>query len=52
MRKILRHMKEYRKESVCAPLFKLLEALFELFVPLVMARIIDTVLRMATAGTL
>lgn len=34
-------MKEYRKESVCAPLFKLLEALFELFVPLVMARIID-----------
>ena len=41
MRKILRHMKEYRKEVVCAPLFKLLEALFELFVPLVMARIID-----------
>ena len=41
MRKILRHMKEYRKEAVCAPLFKLLEALFELFVPLVMARIID-----------
>lgn len=41
MRKILRHMKEYRRESVCAPLFKLLEALFELFVPLVMARIID-----------
>ena len=34
-------MKEYRKESVCAPLFKLLEALFELFVPLVMAKIID-----------
>ena len=45
MRKILRHMKEYRKESVCAPLFKLLEALFELFVPLVMAR------RTAIAGT-
>ena len=41
MRKIIRHMKEYRKESVCAPMFKLLEALFELFVPLVMARIID-----------
>lgn len=34
-------MKGYRKEAVCAPLFKLLEALFELFVPLVMARIID-----------
>lgn len=34
-------MKEYRREAVCAPLFKLFEALFELFVPLVMARIID-----------
>ena len=41
MKKILIHMKEYRKEAICAPLFKLFEALFELFVPLVMARIID-----------
>lgn len=41
MWKLLRYMKAYKKESVCAPLFKLLEALFELFVPLVMARIID-----------
>lgn len=41
MWKLLRYMKGYRKESVCAPLFKLLEALFELFVPLVMAKIID-----------
>lgn len=41
MWKLLRYMKAYRKESVCAPLFKLLEALFELFVPLVMAQIID-----------
>ena len=41
MKKILKHMKEYRREAVCAPLFKLFEALFELFVPLVMARIID-----------
>ena len=41
MKKILIHMKEYRKEAVCAPLFKLFEALLELFVPLVMARIID-----------
>ena len=41
MWKLLRYMKGYRKESVCAPLFKLLEALFELFVPLVMAQIID-----------
>lgn len=41
MWKLLRYIKGYRKESVCAPLFKLLEALFELFVPLVMAQIID-----------
>lgn len=41
MLKLLKYMKEYKKESVCAPLFKLLEASFELLVPLVMARIID-----------
>ncbi|MCD7743738.1 MAG: ABC transporter ATP-binding protein/permease [Lachnospiraceae bacterium] len=41
MWKLLKYMKEYRKESICAPLFKLLEASFELLVPLVMARIID-----------
>lgn len=41
MKKLLRFLKSYRKESVLAPLFKLLEASFELFVPLVMAAIID-----------
>ena len=41
MRKLLRFLKAYRKESILAPLFKLLEASFELFVPLVMAAIID-----------
>lgn len=41
MKKILYFLKDYKKESVLAPLFKLLEALFELFVPLVMAAIID-----------
>lgn len=41
MAKLLKYMNAYKKESVCAPLFKLLEALFELFVPLVMAKIID-----------
>ena len=41
MWKLLKYMKAYKKEAVCAPLFKLLEALFELFVPLVMAKIID-----------
>ena len=41
MWELLKYMKAYKKEAVCAPLFKLLEALFELFVPLVMAKIID-----------
>ena len=41
MRKLLVYLKDYKKESVLAPLFKLLEASFELFVPLVMAAIID-----------
>lgn len=42
MKKLLRLLKNYKKECVLAPLFKMLEALFELFVPLVMAAIIDT----------
>lgn len=42
MRKLLRFLKDYKKESILSPLFKLLEASFELFVPLVMAAIIDT----------
>lgn len=42
MKSLLKYMKEYRKEAVLAPLFKLLEATFELIVPLVMAAIIDT----------
>lgn len=41
MKKLFVYLKDYRKESVLAPLFKLLEAFFELFVPLVMASIID-----------
>lgn len=41
MFKILRYLREYKKESVFGPLFKLTEAMFELFVPLVVARIID-----------
>lgn len=41
MRRLLVYLKEYKKETVFAPLFKLLEAFFELLVPLVMANIID-----------
>ena len=41
MRKLLIYLNKYRKECILAPLFKLLEASFELIVPLVVAAIID-----------
>lgn len=41
MKNLLKYLKNYKKESIIAPLFKMLEATFELFVPLVMADIID-----------
>ncbi len=50
MKKLLRFLKTYRKESILAPLFKLLEASFELFVPLVMAAIIDVGIAGADTG--
>ncbi len=42
MKKLLQYLGNYKKESILGPLFKLLEASFELIVPLVMAAIIDT----------
>ena len=42
MKKLWKYMRDYRREGILAPLFKLLEASLELFVPLVMAQIIDT----------
>ena len=42
MKGMMKYLKGYGKESVIAPLFKMLEALFDLFVPLVMADIINT----------
>lgn len=42
MKELLKYLKKYKIECVCAPLFKMLEASFELIVPLVMAAIIDT----------
>ncbi len=42
MKSLLKYLKDYKKETVLAPLFKMLEASFELFVPLVMAAMIDT----------
>lgn len=41
MRKLLKYLKNYKKESIIGPLFKLLEACFELTVPMIMARMID-----------
>lgn len=41
MKKLLVYLKDYKKECVLGPFFKMLEAAFELFIPLVMAAIID-----------
>ena len=41
MKRLFIYLKDYKKESVIAPLFKMLEAIFELIVPLVVAQIID-----------
>ncbi|WP_461813068.1 ABC transporter ATP-binding protein [Faecalimonas sp.] len=41
MRKLLKYLRHYKKESIIGPLFKLLEACFELTVPMIMAKMID-----------
>lgn len=41
MKGLFKHLKKYRKESLFAPFFKMIEALFDLFVPLVVADIIN-----------
>lgn len=45
MKKLVTYLKDYKLESVLGPLFKMLEASFELFVPLVMAKVIDVGIR-------
>lgn len=50
MRKLLVYLRDYKKETVLAPLFKMLEATFELFVPLVMANIVDYGIRETDTG--
>lgn len=50
MKRLLMYLSDYKKESILAPLFKLLEAGFELFVPLVMASIIDRGIAEADSG--
>lgn len=47
MKQLLKYLRDYRKEAVIGPLFKLLEACFELIVPIVMARIVDVGIRQA-----
>ena len=42
MRSLGKYLKRYRRESILAPLFKLLEAMFDLLVPIVVARMIDS----------
>ena len=50
MKRIWMYLSAYKKECVFAPLFKMLEALFELFVPLVVSAIIDTGIGNADKG--
>ena len=45
MKRLLGYMKNYKKESILGPLFKMLEASFELFVPLVVASMVDVGIR-------
>ncbi len=50
MKKLLRFLSGYKKECVIAPLFKMLEAIFELLVPLIVAQIIDVGVRQGDSG--
>ena len=50
MKRLLSYMKDYKLESILGPLFKMLEASFELFVPLVVARMVDVGIRGRDSG--
>ena len=50
MKSLMKYFKDYKLESILGPLFKLLEASFELFVPLVMAQIIDVGIKNGDLG--
>ena len=50
MKKLLGFLKDYKKETVLAPLFKMLEASFELLIPLVVQRIVDVVIANGDTG--
>lgn len=50
MKRIFKYLKEFKKESILAPLFKMLEALFDLFIPLVVASMINEGINGANGG--
>ena len=50
LKALLKYLRGYEKQCVLGPLFKLLEAVFELFVPLVVARIVDRGIAQADTG--
>ena len=50
MKQLLVYLKDYKKETILAPLFKLLEASFELFIPIVMKLIIDIGIKQQDKG--
>ena len=50
MKSLLQYLKGYEKQCVLGPVFKLLEATFELFVPLVVAQIVDQGIRNGETG--
>ena len=50
LKKLLKYLKGYEKQCFLGPLFKMLEAVFELFIPLVVARIVDTGIGMGDRG--
>lgn len=52
MKKLLSYIKLYKKEAILGPLFKLLEASFELIIPLVVAKIIDDGIKNQSIGTI
>lgn len=52
MKRLLKYLRDYRKEAVCAPIFKILEASFELCIPLVVAAMVDQGIPSADKGFL
>ena len=52
MKKLLKHLSKYKKECVLGPLFKLLEACFDLLVPVIMIYLIDNGIKQNNSTTI